>query len=389
MEPPVTMASVSALVAESVAAAGDKQTERMESMFANFLAMQQGTAQPQATTDTQAPPEDDAAEVAAVMLAHRQRQAAEASQPFEQLRPAAPGLIHQFSGLQPPSPADQQRSAGMQPQVLHPDRDARLRGGLQRLPTREQYIQRLQTQTEQFSAQEKDDLVHLLTIGAQVSPPHEHVHPMSELGVGRVMVQSRAAPALFRRLQDENLAPPNAGEAMEMAASKIFRSMMVKAAKEAFTIKSFSEFNEFFRKARVVSHDNFDADPDSFWAMLWHTQSVTHIFCKHGWAVALQYHMDCMMQWKEGNLNPASFVETEAFRRGDHKGALHSENRLLAIDTVREAKTGGKTTGSPIQMTPDWTWCEHCQLFFPPTSNHRTGSCQKSARAAAAKKKKK
>ena len=190
----------SALVAESVAAAGDKQTERMESMFANFLAMQQGTAQPQATTDTQAPPEDDAAEVAAVMLAHRQRQAAEASQPFEQLRPAAPGLIHQFSGLQPPSPADQQRSAGMQPQVLHPDRDARLWGGLQRLPTREQYIQRLQTQTEQFSAQEKDDLVHLLTIGAQVSPPHEHVHPMSELGVGRVMVQSRAAPALFRRL---------------------------------------------------------------------------------------------------------------------------------------------------------------------------------------------
>ena len=74
MEPPVTMTSVSALVAESVAAAGDKQTERMESMFANFLAMQQGTAQPQATTDiyTQAPPEDDAAEVVAVMLAHRQ-----------------------------------------------------------------------------------------------------------------------------------------------------------------------------------------------------------------------------------------------------------------------------------------------------------------------------
>jgi hypothetical protein len=67
------MASVSALVAESVAAAGDKQAERMESMFANFLTMQQGTAQPQATTDTQAPPEDDGAEVAAVMLAHRQR----------------------------------------------------------------------------------------------------------------------------------------------------------------------------------------------------------------------------------------------------------------------------------------------------------------------------
>ena len=46
VEPPVTMASVSALVVESVAAAGDKQTERMESMFANFFTMQQGTAQP-------------------------------------------------------------------------------------------------------------------------------------------------------------------------------------------------------------------------------------------------------------------------------------------------------------------------------------------------------
>lgn len=269
----------------------------------------------------------------------------------------------------------------MQRQVLQPDRDARMRGGVERLPSRQAVIERLQQQTGDITDEEKGDLCDLLALGSQVQPTHTHVHPYSAVGVGRVMARAQAAPPLFQRLQSRSIASPNLGEALEVSLSKMFRRMGEKEAKKAMTIKNFAEFTDFFRKAREVTKDTHDADPDSFWAMLWHTQSVTHLYCKHSWAVALQYHMLVMEQWKEGDLDPSSYVETEVFSRGDHLGALHNTNMLLAIDAVRTATSGGRTTGNPIKMTPDWTWCEHCQLYFPPTSNHRTSSCRKKAAA--------
>ena len=37
----------------------------------------------------------------------------------------------------------------------------------------------------------------------------------------------------------------------------------------------------------------------------------------------------------------------------------------------------GMVSGSKTKDGPDWTWCAHCKLYFPPTSHHKTANCRK------------
>ena len=78
-----------------------------------------------------------------------------------------------------------------------------------------------------------------------------------------------------------------------------------------------------------MTREMHDADPESYWAMLWHSQSVQHIYCEHGWAVASEYHQRVMKAWMEGFLEASSFVETEDLvrRRRGRAAPPHSGHR--------------------------------------------------------------
>ena len=305
----------------------------------------------------------------------------------------------------------------LRPRPLAPDPSERLRGGEQRRPTREACLDRLQNDSGNITLDELEMIKKVLGIGHQVQRPPQPVssafcsppgsfssppiHPLSNLGMGGAMRGAQAAPELFRRLQENGLAPAGLGEEALLAAHKMYKLEGQKASKQAAKVNSFSDFVEFFRKAQVCTRDMHEAHPDSFWAMHWHFQSVTHLHANYGWTVASKYHTSIMKQWQEGRLHPASYTETEECRSGDIEGSLHLRNFILATcgkgEAYKQSTDGGNGlgTGSYTQEAPDWTYCafEDCKCYFPPSSNHSTASCRKKkakakrTRQAASKKK--
>ena len=332
--------------------------------------------------------------VAQMLQEHKRRQIEEARRGFEK---------SEHRSFDPPLPrpsvADINPAA---PRTLAPDLDARLRGGKQRLSTREAMLERLMTDSKNITDDERRALVELLEVGHQVhapvssafssppgafsSSPAQHAHPLSSVGMGVAMRGVQAQPALFQRLQENSLAPPGPGETAMLAAKKMFKLEGEKESKKAAAVKSYPEFVELMRKARVCTRDMHDADPDSYWAMQWHHQSVTHLHTNYGWAVANKYHTAIMQQWQEGRLQLAAYTETEECRSGDIEGALHLRNFLMATcgkggeyqsTTKKTGYNNGLGSGSKTKDGPDWTWCAHCSCYFPPTSHHKTSSCRK------------
>ena len=349
------------------------------------------------TCANKAQAQQDDIEVEERMQLHRRQQVAQAQQGFAQ---------DEFKRQAGPSADLRAGAARLGARTLPPDQDARLRGGAQRLPSRQAAIDRLQVGSGNITVAERDDLIELLTDGHQVpphassgSPPYASppgsfahtpaTHPLSNLGVGLAMRNVQAAPELFQHLQAHSLAPPGLGEEALLAVNKMLKLQGSKEAQKASKVDSYKDFVEFFRKARVCTRDMHANDPDSFWSMLWHFQSVTFLFTNYGWPVAGKYHSATMEQWQEGRLHPQSFTESEEGRSGDIEGALHQRNFTKAISGRaplgdKKAWTG-TSTGSKVQEESDWTWCNHCKEYFPPSSSHKTSTCRK--KAAADKKK--
>ena len=274
------------------------------------------------------------------------------------------------------------------PKELLPDRNARPRGGRQRLPMRLEIIERLRAQKGEMTLDEVQELKEALELGLQV-PPASSSHQIPPVGLSVWGVEaeasaSRSAPGLFGHLQQHKLAPPTPGEAAVTAISQAFKLAGDKESKKISSVKSFKEFIEFVRKSKVTSRAMFDQDPESFWQWQWHMQSVTHVFTEHGWAVACEYHIRVLKSWAEGFLDLSSMVDTEECRRGDVEGALHQRVFLMALQLKGKAGGAGGAAadrsgfaGKTRKANADDTYCNFCQKWYPAAAGHASTTCRK------------
>ena len=105
------------------------------------------------------------------LRAHKRKQVAEAQSAFMHMERNAGNTEPTSKGFQPPLPrssAADINPAARAPRTLAPDLDARLRGGKQRLTTREAMLERLMTDSGNITDEERRALVKLLEVGHQV-----------------------------------------------------------------------------------------------------------------------------------------------------------------------------------------------------------------------------
>jgi hypothetical protein len=267
-------------------------------------------------------------------------------------------------------------NAVLPPRELVQDSDKRLRGGVERLAPRSQALARL-CAAKGISADTEQALLVLLAQGSQVPPPPPlpSPPPLSLLGVAGTGVEDRSASSLFAHLQMEGLAPATAGGEALLAIQKVFKAAGEQESKKAATVASYSEFVEFLRKTKVLSRVAFEKDPDSFWQMLWHSQSVQHLYCNWGWETAGDYHKSVMKSWQEGFMDLPSMVETEECRRGDVAGALHQRFFSTALQA-----TGAKPkVAEKSKNKRNTIYCTFCKK----KGNHTALACHKRQEAGA------
>ena len=145
-----------------------------------------------------------------------------------------------------------------------------------------------------ISVDTEHGLRQLLEQGAQV-PLLRSVSPLpfSAWGVSEA-AQDRSAAALFEHLQMGGLAQAYSGGEALLAIKKVFKLAGEQDAKKTTAVASYSQFVEFMRKTKVLTRNSFERDPDSFWQLLWHSQSVQHLYCNYGWDTASSYHTSVM-----------------------------------------------------------------------------------------------
>ena len=290
-----------------------------------------------------------------------------------------------LQGVEAAEAKEQQRiNSVTAPRELLPDQDARLRGGKQRLPSRMEIIERLQARKGEMTLDEVQELKEALELGLQVPFSPHPIPPagLSVWGVEEEASETRAAPGLFNHLQRHKLAPQTPGEAAVTAISQAFKLAGDKEAKKIAAVKSFKEFIEFVRRSKVTSRAMYDKDPESYWHMQWHVQSVTHLFTEHGWPVACEYHVRVLKSWAEGFLDLSAMVDTEECRRGDVEGALHQRVYLVSLQLKGKGGTGGASStsgsaGTARKVNADDTYCNFCQKWYPASASHESSTCRK------------
>ena len=270
--------------------------------------------------------------------------------------------------------AEQARvQAALPARELQQDSDKRLRGGQQRLQARLEVLDRFRQSSGDITKEELTEIEKVLTMGAQVSPTAALHTRMSVYGMEVEARAERSAPHLYDLIQQHGLAPTTPGSEAQAAILKLFKLQGDKEAKKATAVESYSEYVEFMRKAKVQTRNAHDKDPESFWQMLWHSQSVQHLYTEWGWETALEYHRMTMEAWQEGFLDLPSMVDTEECRRGDVGGAMHQRFFHTALQVTgakpknpRKAGAGGAAGGTK--------WCSFCKL-----TTHDTVDCRKKA----------
>ena len=197
---------------------------------------------------------------------------------------------------------------------------------------------------------------------------------MSAWGVSASARAERSAPSLFDHLQEQGLADPTPGEEAMLALKKAFKLSGDKESKKSAKVESFSGFVEFMRKAKVLTREAYETDPESFWHMHWHSQSVQHIYCEWGWETASEYHRKLMGAWQEGFLDLPSMVDMEECRRGDVEGALHQRFFGLALQTTGAKRKGAKAAAG---KTGEGKNCTYCKSNGEYAKGHTVGECRK------------
>jgi hypothetical protein len=180
-----------------------------------------------------------------------------------------------------------------------------------------------------------------------------------------------------------------------MAASLLLRRTMAKevekSLKTAATPSSYFDFVVGWRKVGLLSRQVHDSNPEYFWQMYWHHQSVEYVYTRHGWPVAAEYHRQVMELWSQDFLDPSSRVDDYEFSRGNVQGALHQASYLLAVNKLGgkgslgggngSGKGGGGVPGTASKASADDTFCAEHQLWYPKSAGHawswltKTGSC--------------
>jgi hypothetical protein len=381
-----TARSVQTALAESQAATTKSVLEQLSPMLEQLLAGQKATRvqDQEAANVRQQEQEHKAAEMAmsaSAAAAEAERvQAAEAAR--AQAAGAASAQAAEAARVQAAEVARVQ--AALPPRVLQADADGRLRGGQQRMAPRMAIIQRLQQNQGELSLEDINELQVVMGLGHQVgpipssSPLYPSAH-MSAWGVGVGAKADRSAGGLFAHLQDQGMAAPSPGEAALLAIKQVFKLTGEKEAKKATKVDSFSDFHEVMRKSKVLSRESHDKDPDSFWQMHWHSQSVTHLYANWGWDTASLYHKSVMKAWEEGFLDLPSMVDTEEARRGDVAGAMHQRFFHTALQT-----TGAKLKDPTAKAKKKIAQCSFCHF-----TGHVERDCNKKKTAEAAAKAKK
>jgi hypothetical protein len=185
----------------------------------------------------------------------------------------------------------------------------------------------------------------------------------------------RSASALFGFLQDNDLAPPSAGEVANKAIVRAFKELSDKEAKKAAKITSYKDFAERVRTSKCMSRAALESDPEAYWQMHWLFFTVHYLFTTHGWGVAGVYYTLVMKRWEEGFLNVQALVDTEEFRRGDYGASL--DQRAFVVAIQKGAPTGaGLTSGTKTRQNASDTYCAKCKLYFPKFKMHETSNCR-------------
>ena len=226
-----------------------------------------------------------------------------------------------------------------------------------------------------FSEEEMAGLSAVLGMGTQVNAHAQsaalRTH-MSIYGGGVTAQETRSAPGLFRHMQEHGGAPANAGEEALYSIKKLFKLTGEKEAKKALAVESFGEFFDFMRRAKVLTRNAHEKDPEAFWQMLWHYQSVTHIMVEWGWPTAKAYNAKVMQCWKDGDLHLPSQVDTEQFRSGNIGGSLHMLFYNEAMNEVRPTKVKKASAGGGTNAKAK-IYCSFCNLW----QGHDVKNCQK------------
>jgi hypothetical protein len=289
--------------------------------------------------------------------------------------------------------------------------EARLRGGAQRLGARQQGIERLLVEQGGLSAEQGQRCVQLLQLGQQVPPSSLSGSPFqggvptpawSLRGVGGGGVEG----GLFAELQAAGLAPAAGANAAELALRRLLKKDVEKEVKSAATPASYPDFVAGWRKMGKMTRDTLETDPASYWAMTWHHQSVEHVYLQHGWPVAAEYHRLVLDLWSEKFIDASSHVDTELFRKGNVKLAMHRDSyheaaRVKAssgkgVGKGAGAGAGGGKGGAARQLpyggtkgkdNSDDTWCQEHACWFPKSANHKWSWVTKEGTCTVAKAK--
>ena len=269
--------------------------------------------------------------------------------------------------------------------------DGRLRGGAERLGDRVKGAHRLLLDQGVISEDELMRLESALRLGQQV--PSSSSSSFSSAPLGGLRGAGQRAAGLFGQLQEAGLVGVDGGAGPILALRRLMAKEVEKEVKAAATPSSYSDFVMGWRKMGKMTRDTLDSDPDSFWVMTWHHQSMECVYLKHGWPAAAEYHRLVIGLWEQDYLDAQSHVDSSEFRRGNVLMSTHMDSYHMAVAASKGggSRPAGRTSGAPGALPnggtkkkegSDDTFCSEHQCWFPKSANHtwswatKTGTCK-------------
>jgi hypothetical protein len=272
------------------------------------------------------------------------------------------------------------QNANLPPRQEAPDEERKFYGGEQRVASRIESAARIMLERNEMSPEEFARFQEVLGRDHQVRPPSSSpfaswAGTAENYGPG----SAPTAAALLRQLQTSGMAPAAAQDREAMALQRVFKALSQKEAKRSLLVKSFRDFRKYVRDNKLVTRAAHQEDPDSYWQMVWLTQTITYLYMECGWPVAQEYYTRLVDGWAKGFIDVPTLVDGEDFRRGNVAGALHPATFTMAMQMAKVEKpktgAGSSSSGSTTRQEATDTWCDEHRLFFPAEKDHDTSRC--------------
>ena len=287
------------------------------------------------------------------------------------------------------------QNANLPPRQEAPDEERKLYGGEQRVAHRIESAARVMLERNELSQEEFARFREVLGRDHQVRSPSPS--PFASWAGTAESYGPGAAPSagvLLRQLQTGGMAPAAAQDCEAMALQRIFKALSQKEVKRSLLVKSFPDFQKYIRDNKLVTQAAHQEDQDSYWQMVWLSQTVTYLYLEFGWPVAQEYYKRLVDGWAKGFIEVPTLVEGEDFRRGNVAGALHLPTFTMAMQMAKvekpKASGASASSGTATRHDASDTWCDEHRLFFPEEKGHDTSRCAvRKSRVAREKKAKK